>query len=149
MPLLPSVMDADYDLAAWLIAHEKPEPTEQAFHEAAERVCARLCGRLSNIITEEGYWALLDRAIHMTRAEFPFLNSTNKRAERDGCLGVLWDAEPVDPTARRAALTAVLAGVIGLLTTFIGPDLALWVVRDVWPAAPYSHHAAPLEDRRR
>jgi hypothetical protein len=149
LQLSAGVMDANYELATWLIAHEKPDPTERAFYDAAERVCGRLSARLSEMITEEGYGALLDRAIHLTRVEFPFLYSTRKRSERDGCLGVLWDADGVAPNARRAALTAVLAGVLGLLTTFIGPDLTVWVVRDVWPTAPYSRGAVPLEDPSR
>ena len=130
---------AQRDLAWWLLEQElgdAPEPATLA--DAAELACQKLCRRLARLVTVAGYQALLARALHLARGEFPFLEGVQAGAIEDPCLdGLRARLEGVDPATIRDALTAVLAGVIGLLVTFIGEDLALRLVRDVWPDAPF------------
>ncbi len=107
----------------------------EALLDAAEHACQKLCQRLAQLITVVGYRALLARALHLARGEFPFLEGV--RAEDGGFDGLRAKTEDVEPATLRAALTTVLGSVIGLLSTFIGEDLAVRLVRDVWPSAPY------------
>lgn len=110
----------------------------EALLDAAERACQKLCRRLARLVTVAGYQALLARALHLARAEFAFLDGVRAGATEDACFeGLRATMEGIEPAMLRAALTAVLAGVIGLLTTFIGGDLAVRLVRDVWPDAPF------------
>ena len=134
-----AVMPAQRDLALWLLGEEMGDgPESEALLDAAERACQKLCRRLARLVTVAGYQALLARALHLARREFSFLDGVRAGATEDACFdGLRAKAEGIDPAMLRAALTTVLANVIGLLTTFIGEDLALRLVRDVWPDAPF------------
>jgi hypothetical protein len=133
-----AVTPAQRDLALWLLEAEMGDAREpEALLDAAERVCQKLCRRLTRLITVIGYQALLARALHLAKGEFPLLDEVRAGATDDACFdGLRAKTKGVDPVMLRAALTTVLASVIGLLTTFIGEDLTLRLVRDVWPDAP-------------
>ena len=144
-------MTATYrNSAARLIAQEMSEASPPgSVYDAADRVCQRMHRRLTELVTAEGYQALLDRAVHQARAEFPFLPPIRSEGVSDACLGGLrYPVADVDPALNREALVAVLGGVLGLLSTFIGEELASRVLRDVWPGASYGHAPAPLKETR-
>lgn len=133
------VTPAQRDLARWLLAQELGDaPAAEALPDAAERACQKLCQRLARMLTAAGCQALLTRALHLARGEFPFLDGVRAGATADAYLdGLRAKAEGIEPATIHDALTAILAGVIGLLTTFIGEGLVLRAVRDVWPDAPF------------
>lgn len=130
---------AHRDLANWLLAQEVHDPAEpKALQDAAERACQKLSERLTRLVTLAGYQALVARAVHLARGEYPFLEGVRPGSTSDVCLdGLQIQIETVDTATLHDGLTEVLAGVIGLLVTFIGEDLALRLVRDVWPDAPF------------
>ena len=136
---MTAVTPAQRDLARWLLEEEMGDLREpEALLDAAERACQKLCQRLARLVTVVGYQALLARALHLARGEFPFLDGVRGGATEDACFdGLRAKTEGIDPAMLRAALTTVLARVIGLLITFIGDDLTLRLVRDVWPDAPF------------
>jgi hypothetical protein len=130
---------AQQELAYWLLASELSDTSEPgALFDAAERVCGKLSRRLARLITADGYSAILARALHLAMADFPFLDGVRPSGATNACLDGLRElAHTVDAPRIREAVVAVLAGTIALLGTFIGEELALHLVRDIWPGAPF------------
>lgn len=125
-----------HDLVAWALTFEIGDTPEQNVEAAAQRACQKLGERLSALVTAEGYRALLVRAVQVAARDFPFLNGSTARFQSDACLGDIASSDEVSSADLRDGLTAVLAGVVSLSITFIGEDLTLRAVRDVWPEAP-------------
>jgi hypothetical protein len=134
-----AVTPAQRELALWLLEEETGDDRgPEALVDAADVACQKLGRRLTRLITVAGYQALLSRALHLARSEFPFLDGVRAGPVEGDCFeGLRAKAKGRDPEVLQAALATVLANVIGLLTTFIGVDLTLRLVRDVWPDAPY------------
>jgi hypothetical protein len=128
---------AHQELAGWLLAREIGERDGlDAELEAAELVCRKLSRRLAKLVTPAGCRAVLARGLHLARAEFPFLEGVRVGSSPEVCLeGLRESAEGVEPVQARAGLALALASVVGLLATFIGDELTLRLVRDVWPDA--------------
>ena len=126
------------DLARWLLAREMDDRQDPAaLSDAADRASQKLCQRLTMLVTPAGSHALLARALHLARAEFPFLEGVQACPPPEICLvGVRERVHGVEPALAQHGLAAILASLIGLLITFIGEDLALRLVRDVWPDVP-------------
>jgi hypothetical protein len=127
-----------HDLARWLLDEELGGRREDgALLDAADRVARKLGGRLARLVTADGYRALLARALHLSAGAFPVLRGVRPGATDDvGFDGLREQSEGVDTAALRAAVTAALGAVLGLLAAFIGEDIAARLVRDVWPDAP-------------
>ena len=125
-------------VASWLLAREmEGRQVPAALPDAAERACQKLCQRLAKLVTPAGSQALLARALHLVRPEFPFLEGVQACPQPEVCLGGLPErVQRVEPAVARAGLSAILASLIGLLVTFIGQDLALRLIRDTWPDLP-------------
>ncbi|HEV8635464.1 MAG TPA: hypothetical protein VG370_14655 [Chloroflexota bacterium] len=128
---------AHQELAGWLLAREIGDRDGlDAEVAAAELVCRKLSRRLARLVTSAGCQALLERALHLARAEAPLLEGVRVGASPEICLeGLLERAEGAEPAQARAGMTMVLASLFGLLATFIGDELTLRLVRDVWPDA--------------
>ena len=124
-------------LARRVLLHEAGGRTEPAvLAEAAERIDARLKGRLGGLIGLTGYTILAARAVRLARAEVPALEGVVVDTGAEGGLrGVRAFAlsSAGNAGAAEVGLSALLAHVIGLLSTFIGEDLAVRLVRDTWP----------------
>lgn len=137
---MPQAPPAARMLAGRVLSYEagsSPEPA--ALAEAADRADARLRGRLAELIGLMGYATLIARAHSLARAEIPTLRQITPEARgNDGSRGVrdyveFALANSDNPRAAEAALSGILAHVIGLLITFIGEDLALRLVYEAWP----------------
>lgn len=95
-------------------------------------VCEQLHRRLTKFMGHTGFHALLTRALAMSAAEVSWLRAVQIKA--DGSLEG-WEA----PSARQEADewleggVVLLAQLLGLLVLFIGEDLTLRLVREVWP----------------
>lgn len=128
---------AHQELARWILASEmgdRQEPTAVA--EAAELACQKLSQRLARLVTVAGGQALLARALHLARPDFPFLEGVRPGSSPESCLeGLREHVQRVEPARAREGLALVLASLLGLLATFIGDELTLRLVRDVWPDA--------------
>ena len=128
---------AGHGLAVWALTSELGDAWERDdLHAAAERACGKLCARLATLVSVEGYRALLARAVHLAQPEYPFLNALKAPSASGACLGEPPPTDGIDPSTMRDGLTAVLAGTIDLFVTFIGEELTLRAVRDIWPDAP-------------
>lgn len=113
---------------------------------AAERMCTELRAGLERWIGTEGYRALLDRALGLTRAEHPALDGLS-------CLG--GDA-PVTTAAMRvhresdmaAGMVALLAALIELLGRIIGEEMAVRLVEQIGTPSPREVECAETKGGR-
>jgi hypothetical protein len=121
-------------LARLLLAQELGgEPERRSLSAAAEVVWQKLSDRLSRLVSVAGSHAMLSRALHLARPEFAFLDGV--RAGHDECFDDLEEALcSVDAAAADKALLTVLTNLIDLLVGFIGEELTLGLVGEVWPA---------------
>lgn len=136
------------DLAGQLLEHETGERHDaEALADATERSCQKLCQRAATLVGVEGCRALLARALHLVKIEHPFLAQVQVDAESVGRLpGVRESAQAAEYGRAAGGLTAVVAYFIWLLATFIGEDLALRVVHDVWPDVPLAGTSSGFEE---
>jgi hypothetical protein len=110
-----------------------------ALAEAADRVNARLRGRLASVIGLTGYTVLVARAVRLAQAELPALEQITVNTLDTGVEGGLHGvhafvlAHDGEQGVAEAGLIVMLGTVIELLSTFIGEDLAFHLVRDAWP----------------
>jgi hypothetical protein len=133
------------DLAIWLLAREiGADVSSLGLAAAAERVCEKLANRLSRLVSPAGPRAILARALHISRARFPFLANVRAGMVPGPCLeGLREQIQDVDPGAARQGLLAVLETLLELLVGFIGEDLTLRLVGEVWAEVPFRHLSLP------
>ena len=83
-----------------------------------------------------GFHALLSRALALASAEVPWLRAVHVKA--DGSLEGLDELASASWTRMRLSRAGVvlLAQLLGLLVAFIGENLTLRLVREVWPKLP-------------
>jgi hypothetical protein len=130
-------------LAHWVLEQELQQERAADGHwaaadlaAAAERAARKLGEPLSRLVGVDGCQALLKRALHLARAEYPLLEGVQPVATPVGGLAGLGAAvQGADPLAARDALAAVLAHLAWLLVTFLGADLTVRTMREVWSGA--------------
>jgi hypothetical protein len=125
-------------LAQWLIGREVSNAGQVLpGPEAAQRACLKFGQRLAVHFTPVGSQALVSRAIHLARTNFPLFTEhrtartveiLTQRLRESGSGGTSISAD--------AGLSAVFATLIALVMSFIGEDLTLRLLRDVWPELP-------------
>ncbi len=125
------------DIARHLVSFESAASESPAEEFVAFRVCEKLRGPLGRLLGLGGFRALLARALALARADHPWLS--HLLIEEDGSLAgfaaLSTESHSNEFTEGEVALVAQL---LGLLVTFIGPSLALGLVRETWPKAPSS-----------
>ena len=122
------------DFAERLIVCETTGRPAEAKPFAAFNVCTRLRPPLATLMGNVGFRALLSRSLALACTEVPWLRALHVKA--DGSFGGLEELQAqVDPKEFAEDSTVLLAQLLGLLTAFIGQDLTLRLVREVWPKA--------------
>ena len=121
------------DFAERLIGHEtRKNKSSETKTPAACRVAEKLRPHLATLMGNLGFRALLSRALALANAEVPWLRAVHVNA--DGSLEGLDElGAQVDPDEIFEGCVALLAQLLGLLVAFIGEDLTLRLVREVWP----------------
>lgn len=124
---------AQQELAQWLLrqegadAHDSDDPVGPT-----RQVLRRLSPGVTALVTAAGYRALLARALHLTKAQFPFLDGVRlSNADTFIEASGLARENPVE-----VSLAEFVGHLIALLATFIGDDLTNNLIRGVWPDAP-------------
>ena len=107
----------------------KPSGTS---NNRAVQISEKLRRPLTTLAGASGFRALLSRALTLAKAQDPNLGSVQVRP--DGALFGFGDF----PDDQGHAGEVLIAQLIGLLETFIGPDLAWRLVADIWPELPAS-----------
>jgi hypothetical protein len=133
------------DLARWLLEKETgvaADPT--AAPAAAEHVCQKLSRHLARLVSPAGSQAILSRALHLAQAEFPFLEGVRAGRSPEVCFeGLDEHVHDVDPSEVGQGLRAVLGTMLDLLVGFIGEDLTMRLLREVWPDLAYREPSRP------
>ena len=121
------------DLAERLIAHETRETKSSGAQSPASfPVCEKLRPSLAALVGSTGFNALLSRALALASPEVPWLRAVHVKA--DGSLeGLAGLKARVDPEKIAEGRVALLAQLLGLLGAFIGEDLTMQLMREVWP----------------
>lgn len=96
----------------------------------AQRIMLRFHDGLWKLIGSAGFDVLVARSLVLARKEHPILAGTS--AGHGGALPGLDDAAR-DADALQRGAVAIVTHFIELLVTLIGEDLAMRLVRDVWP----------------
>jgi hypothetical protein len=120
------------DFANRLIAHEAQGKKSATRTPAAFPVCERLRPHLATLVGNTGYRALFLRARALAGAEVPWLRTVQVKA--DGSLGGVEELHTqLDPDELFEGRVVLVAHLLGLLVAFIGENLTLRLVREIWP----------------
>jgi hypothetical protein len=122
----------------WLLTTEQGDAEGPlAERAAAGRVFHKLSQRLAQLIAPVGFDALLTRAVHLSLAEFPFLDGVQAAPNTAALIDALCEtAANVEPSQAHEGFLTVLGNMVALLDVFIGERLTLGLLRDVWPELP-------------
>ena len=101
-------------------------------------VCEKLRPQLVPLMGTGGFRALLSRALALAGAEVPWLRAVQVKG--DGVVERL-EGLPKQPDldAMLEGKVVLLAHLLGLLVAFIGENLTLRLVREVWPKARFNN----------
>jgi hypothetical protein len=121
------------DFAGRLIAYEtRGNKSSETKTPAACLVSEKLRPHLATLMGNVGFRALLSRALALANTGVPWLRAVQVKA--DGSLEGLDELEAqVDPDEIFEGCVVLLAQLLGLLVAFIGENLTLHLVREVWP----------------
>ena len=121
------------DIAERLIAYEATENKSSGTKPAASfPVCEKLRPHLATLMGSTGFRALLLRALARAEEEVPSLRAV--QVDANGSLAGFDKLEmQAAPDKLAMARVVLVAQLLGLLAAFIGEDLTLRIVRDVWP----------------
>lgn len=109
---------------------------------AVERIFTQYCDGLTPLITALGARALLSRALRQASAEYPFLAAVHVSPQDGTCFDNFDEAlVGVEAATVRDAFSTVLTDVAGLLAEFIGEELTMHMIREIWPA-PFASEAS-------
>jgi hypothetical protein len=127
------------DFAERLIAYETSgNKSSGTKTPAAFFVVDKLRPQLATFMGNAGFRALVSRALALANAEVPWLRAVHVKA--DGSLEGLHElGEQVEPDQIYEGRVVLLAQLFGLLVAFIGEDLTLLLVREVWPKLPLNN----------
>jgi hypothetical protein len=125
-------------LARLLLASEAGERTSpEEFAAAGERAYLRLRERLSVLLGLTGFDALWARAMHLAQ---PKLRSGDDTAAEESVpmhgYGLHAAVRGRDSAVGQHNLVVAFASFITLLFTFIGEELSLRFIRQIWPDLP-------------
>jgi hypothetical protein len=120
-------------LAVRLIACETTAgKSDASTPPSAFLVCEKLRPLLATLLGSVGFSALLSRALALASSEVAWLRAL--RVGPSGALeGLAAPQAHVSPDETVRGAVALVAQLLGLLATFIGEDLTLRFVREVWP----------------
>jgi len=107
----------------------------RALEEFSDALLFELGALLAPIVGVEGYRALLARALRLAAVEFPLLAHVRPAPAPPGRLLGVYKLARTAPADAHQALASALTQVVWLLLSFIGPDVTLSLLREVWPWA--------------
>ena len=121
-----------------LMAHETfGNESSETKSPAAFHIWEELRPHLATLMGDGGFRALLARALVLASAEAPSLRAVYVKA--DGTLAGLEKLQAqLDANQLFECNIVLLAQLLGLLVAFIGENLTLRLMREVWPKVPFS-----------
>jgi hypothetical protein len=91
----------------------------------------KLRPHLTTLMGNTGFRALLSRSLALAQAEVRWLRVVHVKG--DGSLTGLDAGAQINPKEITEGQIALLAQLLGLLAAFIGENLTLQMVREIWP----------------
>jgi hypothetical protein len=130
------------DFAERLVAFEtRGKKSLDPKSPAAFHVCEKLRPHLTTLMGTGGFRVLLSRALTLASEEVPWLRAV--QAGPDGTLAGLEELRAqLAPEELTGGQVALLSQLLGLLIAFIGENLTMQIVREVWPQLPF-HVSGP------
>lgn len=121
------------DFAERLIAYEtRGNKSSRAKTSATFNVGEKMRPHLATLMGNAGFRALFSRALALANAEVSWLRAV--RVTADGTLTGLEELEAqISPKELSEGRVVLLAQLLGLLVAFIGEDLTVRLVCEVWP----------------
>ena len=114
---------------------------------AAERCLIDLGTSLAMLLGNEGYRALVERALWLTATEFPALADARARSRPPGrVVGLQRSLRAMPSEEIKEVLALTLANVVWILTKLVGTDVCLNLLRQVWPNIAAADLEQPLGD---
>jgi len=99
---------------------------------SAALIVRNLHPHLRLLMGNTGFCALLSRALVLTKKEFPWLRDVEVGA--DGLLENFDQASTkISPSVVTEGSVALIAHLLGLLVSFIGGNLTLQLIQNIWP----------------
>ena len=124
------------DIAGRLIAFEaRGIKASGSRTPAACRVGEKLRPQLAALMGNVGFSALQSRALALANGQFPWLRAVHVKAD-GGFQGLDAVDAQIDPGEFFEGCVVLFAHLLGLLVTFIGEELTLRLMREVWPELP-------------
>jgi len=115
-----------------LACEAAPGKPADAGDSAAFRVCEKLRGPLGKFMGVGGFRSLLSRALVLASQEVHWLRALQIKA--DGSLEGLDELEvKLDWPATAEGEIVLVSQLLGLLVTFIGGELTVRLLHDIWP----------------
>jgi hypothetical protein len=106
--------------------------SSEAISRTAFPISEKMRSPLTTLLGSGGFRALLSRALALASAEAPWLRSVQVKAN-----GALEEGGKPDllpsPAEQLEGRLVLLAQLLGLLVTFIGPGLTSHLVGEIWP----------------
>ena len=119
--------------AGHLIAHEARDAARsKTSPQVIFPVVEKLRPHLATLMGKLGFRALLSRALALAGAEVPWLRTVPVKAD-DSFEGLGDLGTQVDARELFEGRVVLVAQILGLLVAFIGEDLTLRLLREVWP----------------
>lgn len=119
------------NLATQILLNETEKQSAEINIAAAVLVCEKLRPQLAILMGKAGFRALLSRALALARTEIPWLRVLHVKA--DGSLEGMDEPAQVDPKKITEGVIALITQLLGLLVAFIGENLTLGLINEVWP----------------
>ena len=116
------------DLADRLLVYEAAlDRKHQAELAETCHVCEKLRRSLGTLVGPEAYYSLLTHALSAAKRETSVLHAVqiNPDGSIDGLFGEATEATNL-----------LVAHLIGLVVTFIGATVTLWLLKEIWPNLP-------------
>jgi hypothetical protein len=134
-PNLKSAPPGLRKLSRRLLEQQAGNPSHpQDLLAASEPVCQKLQEKLVTLIGSNGCRVLISRAWVLTRREFRELNSIETKGschfQRQGSM------QGLDPDQTVEGQVVMLANLLWLLMIFIGEDLSMHLMYELWPDLP-------------
>ena len=121
-----------HEFAKRLIALEARSNSAKAKSPPAFSAIEKLRPHLATLMGNAGFRAILSRALALASAESSWLSTLHLSV--DGSLqGSNEIAREADSRQVAEGTVALVSQLLGLLATFIGEDLTVHLVREVWP----------------
>ena len=120
------------DVAEAIVAETHGNGSSDGKFPAGCLAIEKLRPNLAALMGNTGFNSLINRARALGSTDFPWLGASPAKLE--GFLDDLYEAGgQVEADQFREGCVILLSHLLGLLTAFIGQDLTLRLVREIWP----------------